>query len=107
MEIKILHFEGCPNDTPTRELVEQALVKANLPAIVRMVPIETPEAAQEHRFLGSPTVQVDGVDIEPARRDDTNYALSCRMYTTPEGKQGVPPEEMVLSGLRSAASIPR
>lgn len=107
MEIRILHFDGCPNDTPTRELVEQILADVKLPATVRMVSVETPEAAQEYRFLGSPTVQVDGVDIEPSRRQDTNYALSCRIYHTPEGKQGVPPEGMVRSALRPAVSTTR
>ena len=104
MEIRILHFEGCPNDAPTRELVEQLLAEETLPAVVQMVPVETPEAAQEHRFLGSPTVQIDGVDIEPKRRKDTNYALSCRTYNTQEGRQGVPPAEMVRAALRAASS---
>lgn len=100
MDIKILHFEGCPNDKPTRDLVEHILAEEKLPAMVEMVPVETPEAAQAHRFLGSPSVQVDGVDIDPSRRGETEYALSCRTYNTPKGRSGVPPEEMIRAALR-------
>lgn len=101
MEIKILYFDGCPNDQPTRALIEQVLTEEGLRGTVEMVPVETPEAAEEHRFLGSPTILVNGVDMEPSRRSETNYALSCRTYSTPEGRSGVPPLEIIRAAIRT------
>jgi hypothetical protein len=102
-KIDILYFEGCPNSAPTRALVEQVLAEEGLTADVRMVAINDLETAQARRFFGSPTVQVNSVDIEPARRADTNYAMACRVYPTPEGSSGIPPAEMICAALRSGA----
>jgi len=49
------------------------------------------------RFLGSPTVLVDGVDIEPEARHRTDYSYSCRMYS---GVSGLPSEEMLMAALQ-------
>lgn len=52
------------------------------------------------RFLGSPTVQVDGLDIEPSARSRTDFAVGCRVYG-PSGD--VPPRDLVLAALAGAA----
>jgi hypothetical protein len=101
MHIDILYFEGCPNGEPARVLVERILSEERLIADVTMVEIDDMEAVQAHRFFGSPTIQVNGVDIEPARRADTHYAMACRIYEAPEGASGVPPADMIRAALRS------
>jgi len=53
------------------------------------------ESAERLRFLGSPTIRVDGKDIEPAARGRTHFGMSCRMY----GSSGVPPRELVEAAL--------
>ena len=91
MKIQVLAFEGCPNDQLTIALIEELLRKRGLSAAVERVEV-TAETAAELRFLGSPTVQIDGVDIEPAARARTAFGICCRTY--PGGK-GVPPREMI------------
>jgi hypothetical protein len=63
--------------------------------------VHSPEAAIAERFLGSPTVQVDGVDVEleAGARDD--FGLKCRLYSTAEGLRGTPPEEWVIRALNA------
>lgn len=51
-------------------------------------------------FLGSPTVRVDGRDDEPDAASRRDHGLSCRLYRTPDGMQGTPPDEWVLALLR-------
>ncbi|RMF77913.1 MAG: hypothetical protein D6744_10750, partial [Planctomycetota bacterium] len=65
-------------------------------ACVEEVEIATPDDVQRLRFLGSPTVQVDGVDIEPAARSRTDYVMSCRLYDTPDG---LPSRAVLLAAL--------
>jgi len=101
MKIDVLYFEGCPNAEPTRALVERVLTEEGLTADVQMVEINDLETAQARRFLGSPTVHVNGVDIESARRADTNYAMACRIYETPEGAVGIPPADVLRAALCS------
>jgi hypothetical protein len=60
--------------------------------------IPTPEEAQQRRFLGSPTVLVNGVDIDPNARQQVSYGLSYRVYP---GVAGLPPDGMIRTALQS------
>ncbi|MGE0827677.1 MAG: thioredoxin family protein [Candidatus Binatia bacterium] len=92
MNIQVLYFEGCPNHAPTVALVREVVADLDLNAHVEEVQVTTQTEAERLRFLGSPTVQVNGVDIEPSAREQTNYALSCRMYNG----SGIPPRELLV-----------
>ena len=80
MKIQVLYFEGCPNHQSTVALVREVVTGLGLSAEVEEIAVNTQTEAGRLRFLGSPTVQVNGIDIEPSARDRTHYALSCRMY---------------------------
>ena len=96
MKIQILYFEDCPNYEPAAELVERTAGEMGLDADIELVYIDSTESANANRFLGSPTIQVEGVDIDPAARDLTDFGLSCRRY----GSSGVPPREMIVDALK-------
>jgi len=99
VKISILYFEGCPNYPPVVEMARQAVAMHGLDAEIEEVEV-APDDVARHRFLGSPTVQVDGVDIDPAARDRTDFAMSCRVYGT---RDGLPPREMLLGALGCSA----
>ncbi len=44
-------------------------------AALQEVPVTTQEEADAFRFLGSPTVHIDGRDIDPAVRDSMAYGF--------------------------------
>lgn len=93
MKIQVLYFEGCPNHQPTVALVREVVTGLRLSAEVEEIEVNTQTEAERLRFLGSPTVQVNGIDIEPSAWERTTYALSCRMY---DGS-GMPPRELLVS----------
>lgn len=95
MKISILYFAGCPNHPPTVEMVRRVVAERGMNTGVELVEVSADDVVR-HRFLGSPTVQVDGVDIEPAARDRTSFSMSCRVYGTPDG---LPSQEMLLDAL--------
>ena len=80
MTIEILYFNGCPNHDSALERLRQAAKRLGIDPEMRMVLVDTPEAALEHRFVGSPTIRVNGTDIDPAVREQTSYGLTCRRY---------------------------
>ena len=98
ISIRVLVFQGCPNDQPTIALIKEVLRERGLAASVDRVEV-TAETAAELRFLGSPTVQVNGTDIEPAARARTAFGLSCRTYP---GTGGVPPRALVEQAIGAA-----
>jgi|SRR5687768_2633417 len=80
MTIEILYFEGCPNADPAFARVREVVRAMGLEAEILEIVVEDEADALRRRFLGSPSVRVDGVDIEPAARGRTDYTMTCRLY---------------------------
>jgi len=101
--VQILDFDRCPNHEPALALVERIDRELGTDAEVRMVKVSDQEAAERLRFLGSPTVRVNGVDIDPGADQRTEYAFSCRIFTTEGGPAGQPDERWVRAALTRAS----
>jgi len=99
--IELLYFEGCPSATQTETLLRRVLAEEGRTIPLTKIAVETPEQAAAIGFLGSPTVRVNGRDIEPARVDEPGGALGCRLYPTERGRSGVPLEELVRAAVRT------
>ena len=65
------------------------------------VVIESPEDAERLRFLGSPSVRVNGSDVEPGAADLDQYVLACRVYRTDSDLRRMPLEAWVRAALHS------
>jgi hypothetical protein len=98
-EVEILYFDGCPNHPAAADLVQDVLADRRLDVEVRKVRVESPEEAERMRFLGSPTVRVDGRDVEPGADERADYVLACRVYRTAEGTSGIPDRRWVEAAL--------
>ncbi len=98
MVIRVMTFEGCPNCEATRDLVEKTVQQMHLKASIEDIRIANEEEARRYRFLGSPTIQIDGEDIEADRRDE-RASFSCRVYRTPNGITGVPPRDLLVEAI--------
>ena len=92
--VELLFFEGCPHAAPARELIDEVIAALAPGTVVVPVHVETEDDARREGFLGSPSVRIDGRDLEA--RVATEPALSCRVY---EGGGGVPPRWLVEAGL--------
>jgi hypothetical protein len=75
IHIKILFADGCPNASPVIDLIEKVVKEMGAPIDVEPVLVSSPEMAIELRCLGSPTVQVNGVDIDPEARGSMAFGL--------------------------------
>jgi hypothetical protein len=91
MKVEVLYFGGCPSHERLMPTLLALAGAYNAEIVQRRV--ETPEDAEVVRFLGSPSVRVDGRDIEPGAERRTDYGVKCRLYRSPAGRSGVPPHE--------------
>jgi len=98
MQVELLYFDGCPTYREAEKTLRGVLAHEDVETEVELVAVNTDEEAQRLRFPGSPTIRVDGEDLFPVP-DRTEYALGCRMYTTPEGLRGSPTTEMLREAL--------
>ena len=101
LSIKFLRFSDCPTAPEALEKLRAVLDRASVQAEVTVIDITSEEDVQRHRFLGSPTIQINGHDIEMTRRGDLPVH-GCRIYETPDGPNGVPDETLIRDAIARA-----
>lgn len=102
VKIELLYFKDCPSWKNALEVLQASLDQLGISAQISLILVETQEAAEKHEFTGSPMIRVNGVDLFPTGQ--TNYALGCRVYQTPEGYQGWPTQQMLTEKLQPFVS---
>jgi hypothetical protein len=98
--VEFLWFDGCPGHERARALLDEVISDTAPGTAVTSINASDPAVAAAHRFPGSPTIRVDGRDIDPALVDPGDYTPRCRLYRTPDGLRGVPPRELIEAALR-------
>ena len=99
MKVQVLYFDGCPNHEALVPRLRDLMVAADARTAIELVRVDDAENAERQRFLGSPTVRVDGEDVEPGASERTDFGLKCRLFATPDGLRGMPADEWVLAAL--------
>jgi len=104
-KVEVLVFDDCCNAQVAIERARCAIAGAGAGVLaeLRIVHIQDSKAAIRLRFLGSPTVRVDGMDVEPGALARLDYGLQCRMYSVHGQLQGAPPAEWIASALSGEA----
>ena len=100
--IEVLYFDGCPNHEPLIDRVRELAAQHGVPAEIEPVRIASEQEAQAQRFLGSPTLRVDGADVEPGADDRRDYGLKCRLYRGATRLTGSPDDAWILAALARA-----
>ena len=75
VNVRVLYTEGCANTPPTVQLIERVAQDMGVPVEIAQVPVTSQAQAKALRFLGSPTVQINDQDIEPAARYLSDFGI--------------------------------
>ena len=104
LKIDFLYYEDCPSHAAALGRLRQVMEEEGIQAEVEITKVETDEQAQAWRFVGSPTLRINGQDIDPPPAD-AYYALTCRVYRWEDGRfSPLPSPEMIRRALRVAAT---
>jgi hypothetical protein len=76
LDVVVFYNEGCPATPKTIHLVEECVSELGIHVEIRKILVKSREEAKEWRFLGSPTVQINGMDIDPAVRDARDFGFT-------------------------------
>jgi hypothetical protein len=101
MRVELLYFDGCPSYEVLLPRLQLLLEREGIEGQIELRRVETFEAAEHESFLGSPTVRIDGGDIEAGAAARSDFGLKCRLYQGSDGATtGVPPDELITRALR-------
>lgn len=101
VKIDFLLWKECPSHPIAWERLQAALNRLGLQAELRRIEINTDKKAEQYTFPGSPTIRINGRDIDPEGARDQRVGLSCRIYHDATGRiTPVPPEELIRKALK-------
>jgi hypothetical protein len=76
MQVKVVSLEKCGATPPTIALVKETAREMGIAIDLKHLIVRTPEEAKEHRHIGSPTVLIEGRDIDPGARDIKQFGVT-------------------------------
>lgn len=83
MVIEVFYVPGCPNHQPAIDRLRNALRSAAIDAAIQEMAVTDDAMARQLKFPGSPTIRVNGRDVESNSQD--SYGLACRLYSNGTG----------------------
>ncbi len=98
MIIDLLYFDGCPSYRQAWNDILDVLVEEKIDASVRLIAVEDLDRAREFHFAGSPTIRINGKDLEDYQGDGV---MACRRYEENGGK-GWPSKNLLRDRVKSA-----
>jgi hypothetical protein len=104
MKIELFYIDDCPGYKTALKYIDEALKEKGLKVPVEMVKITGDEDAARHRFLGSPSVRIDGRDIEPGTEKIKVFSLRCRLYLEDDNVLEWPGRKLIRQAIENAAA---
>ena len=103
MQIEFYWWEDCPSHEQAYERLLEAMRQAGVQATVQRVEVKTEADAVAYRFPGSPTIRINGEDIDPVSAVQNPTRLTCRVYRLPDGRfSPLPALETLTDALQKA-----
>lgn len=101
-QVELLWFEGCANHPAARQMLEEVIAAVAPGTPIHDVDATDPAVAEQVLFPGSPTIRVDGRDVDPTYADPGDYTPRCRLYRTSAGLRGLPERDWIVDALTAA-----
>jgi hypothetical protein len=104
MRVEFLFWEGCPSHPKALAELHSAMADVGLdPDTIVLREVGSPADAARERFVGSPTIRIDGADVQPPGVEP--FGLTCRVYHRRDGRISPTPDPAdVRDALRAAQS---
>ncbi len=98
--ITFLYWEGCESHDEAFSRLRKILAEERVDAEIETINVQSEDQAKRLQFAGSPTIRVDGKDIQPPKT--AHFSLSCRAYHLENGRiSPLPSESMIRAALKS------
>jgi ubiquinone/menaquinone biosynthesis C-methylase UbiE len=99
LRVTFQYCDDCPSHEQALARLRRVLSDEGIAAEIEITKVETDEQARRFRFIGSPTILLNDVDIDPPITN--HYGLACRAYRLEDGRiSPLPSEEMIRRAIR-------
>jgi hypothetical protein len=95
VKIDFMYSKATGRGKEAEEALRLALEATDPSVEVVYTEIEGSEEAKEKRFLGSPSIRVNGIDVEYGDREPDEYQAGVRYYNTPQGWKPYPHARLI------------
>lgn len=102
--VELLWFTGCANHRAARALLADVIADFAPGTPILEVDATDPAVARRERFPGSPTIRINGLDIDPTFREPQDFTSRCRLYWTSGGLRGLPERAWIEAALRASSA---
>jgi hypothetical protein len=90
IRVELLIWPTCPSYQPAKNMLLQTMARYGVAAsAMRIIEVLTPEQAIDEKFIGSPTIRINGQDIESSEHEP---CLACRVYRRRDGQSSALPD---------------
>ena len=125
MKIELLYILDCPWCLKTKKLIRESLRELGVKADIKEILIDSDEKANKHNFVGSPTIRIDGKDIQEnvnkgqclsceelveSTKETTEFvkqecSCGCRIYFFKGKKYPYPPKELIKESIKRKSDL--
>lgn len=102
MKIEVLYVPDCPNHAVVLERLREVLSPESFQRHVCEVLVSDAAMAQALKFPGSPTIRINGQDVDPQNEQFASFGIMCRLYSDGDG---APSQRILRSAIENARSL--
>ncbi len=100
----MLHARGQAPGAEVEQNLHLAIEATAIEVDVTYTEVTSQEDATARRFLGTPSVRVEGIDVEYGDRPPEEVQTGVRYYNTPEGWKPYPHARLIANAILEAHS---
>jgi hypothetical protein len=105
VRIELYFWAGCPSYPEAEALLRDVLAADGIDAEIESIEVHSQQEAEALGFVGSPTIRIDGRDVDEDGASRSRPSLTCRVYITEEGAVSpVPPRAQLERALSLAGA---
>ena len=100
MHIRVISLANWSAAPKVIGMIKKLTARLKIDADPERIIVKTIEEAVKYRHIGGPTVQINGLDIDPEARDIKQYGMAWRKY----GVSSIPSEILIETAIIEANS---
>jgi hypothetical protein len=102
MKIQFLFSRSTGRSQQAEDALREAIEATGVDSEIEYIEVQDSEDARAKKFLGSPSIRIDGVDVEYGEREPDEYQAGTRYYNTPEGWKPYPHARLIANTIVEA-----